>query len=508
MLALVCCVAVAAYTSEPHVVYLNTGNIDTRTAHSVSHFTARNAASEPQQYVVHVHAASFSVRQRLEFDLGVTLGAYLPRNAYLMVATPSLASAAAAHPDVDWVGEWLPEYRVSNAVVEHALREIERQQTSSGDPSNWTGELRIELTNSKSATAQRTSNVAASLAIDNPDVTVETLDGRPGVIIASDVAAMDAASVAASLSNSTDVHFVTPRLEPKILNHKARFHTQQGATTFPTTGNPSIWQMGLKGAGQRVAVADTGLDEAHCAFADTDKVPLYHTFLGATREDTDGHGTHVSGTVLGHVDADATNSLNGMAPDAQLLMLDIGFGSFLFGIPDDMANTGAGGFFEVAYREGARIHTNSWGSNSLGGYTDTSQDTDEYTHTRPNMLVTIAAGNSGNDGVDTVGAPATSKNALTVGASENQNDSLFQNVAYFSSQGLTEDGRLKPEVIAPGYGVVSAATGTACGEANLSGTSMATPAVAGSAALVRQYLADGWYPTGVSGGTAITEPEG
>ena len=107
---------------------------------------------------------------------------------------------------------------------------------------------------------------------------------------------------------------------------------------------------------------------------------------------------------------------------------------------------------------GARIHSNSWGAN-VNAYTLPTADVDEFMHSFDEMLILFAAGNSGQEGPGSIGAPATCKNCLTVGASENnmpENGLLDGNVAYFSSQGPAVGNRYKPDVVAPGFSVNSA----------------------------------------------------
>ncbi len=129
---------------------------------------------------------------------------------------------------------------------------------------------------------------------------------------------------------------------------------------------------------------------------------------------------------------------------------------------------------------------------------DATMDLDAYVWDHPDLLVVFAAGNSGPDD-NTVGNPATAKNCLAVAASLNGPASGA--LASFSSRGPTNDGRIKPEVAFPGQGVTSAASdgdvsAPSCETRSLSGTSMATPGVAGMALLVRQYFVDGYYPDG------------
>ena len=289
---------------------------------------------------------------------------------------------------------------------------------------------------------------------------------------------------------------------PKILNNVARKITQSaGATTEPYSN------AGLNGTGVVVGLSDTGIDENSCYFSDikgfiprskastpfTDlgyrKIVQYVDFSGSGGDDSGGHGTHVAGSIAGYSQSSG-NLYKGMASGSKIAFFDIA-GEFSYGLslPDDLAVT----LFPPAYSAGARLHSNSWG----GGYFYDAYCTevDQYLYQHSDFLILFAAGNSGDYGSGFVIAPGLSKNALTVGATVNALDS-YGDMAYFSSTGPTFDGRVKPDIVAPGYSVTSAyATQesysyTSCDTISKAGTSMATPVVAGTAALMIQYFKD------------------
>lgn len=275
---------------------------------------------------------------------------------------------------------------------------------------------------------------------------------------------------------------------------------------------------GLRGRGQVVAVADTGLDDRSCFFFDnsqkyatasTDrtgvvesgrrKVVQYVGYADST-DDLGGHGTHVAGTVAG-ASVDAYAAMDGVAPEAKISFFDIGKnGAQYLDVPVLYTDV-----FPKAYESGARIHTNSWGG-TRRQYGYQSFDIDGFTVDNPDMLILFAAGNSGANGLKSVGSPSNAKNCISVGAMETRDtdDDQFlpkSAVAWYSSMGPTYDGRIKPDLVAPGSQLMSAhcgydgsiglpTDGMNCGAAAKMGTSMATPVVAGIAALLRQYFMD------------------
>src|SRR6267154_2004278 len=261
-----------------------------------------------------------------------------------------------------------------------------------------------------------------------------------------------------------------------------------------------------------------------------------------------GHGTHTTGSVLGSGASSAglpglAGPIRGLAHEARLVFQAVEqemkwkdpanlsrYGRYLLaGIPLDL-----GQLLLDAYKKGARIHSNSWGGGGPGAYDSQCEQLDRFVWEHKSFCVVVAAGNDGTDkdgdgkiNPMSVSSPGTAKNCITVGACENLRtqfngetygawwpsdypvapykkapmaDNPDQVVA-FSSRGPTKDGRIKPEIVAPGTFVLStrstmiAANNTAWAAFPpsrfyfyMGGTSMATPLTAGAVAVVREYL--------------------
>ncbi|NQZ02758.1 MAG: S8 family serine peptidase [Bdellovibrionales bacterium] len=334
------------------------------------------------------------------------------------------------------------------------------------------------------------------------------------------------------------VLFVEPFVLP--IRQEDRANNEEPAYTGFETGTrisqfEAAWSRGFDGRGQKVAVSDTGLDMGtvrtlHPDFSAVRKGYKFGLFARDWR-DPQGHGTHVAGSVGGN-GAASEGRLSGGAYASEVIPQ--GMWSPVLNnltVPPDLSD-----MFQPAYNDGGRIHSNSWGSpRDLGAYTGMSQQVDQFMWDNPEYLILFAAGNSGVDNdkdgrIDegSVSSPGTAKNALTVGASENYlleggvqrplgdlmggepwgteplaSDTLSNNengLAAFSSRGPTRDGRLKPELVAPGTNIVSVCSRVEdatklWGNYNedycfAGGTSMSTPISAGGAAVARQFLAD------------------
>ncbi|KAF5020982.1 hypothetical protein F66182_6994 [Fusarium sp. NRRL 66182] len=321
-----------------------------------------------------------------------------------------------------------------------------------------------------------------------------------------------------------------------------------------------------KGQGQKVCVADTGFDkggttDVHDAFTGrVDRLFSWGRKRQNITDDPDGHGTHVCGSVLAKGQHDSEGPIDGTAPAATLVVQSMFAGfdgdgeSMLGGYPGDL-----GRLFDQGYQAGARVHTNSWGtplprSNRQNPYDSGAASIDKYIWEHQDMTVLFAAGNDGQDSnLDgkvndrSLGAEAAAKNCITVGASENLRPTLKsgdtgrpytyggfwprsfprnplkddhqannpEGLAAFSSRGPSLENRLKPDVVAPGTAILSTKSRKMANASNvsgvssdgrylyMSGTSMATPLVAGCCAAIRECLVKNGYKDETNG---VTNP--
>ncbi|MET9677269.1 S8 family serine peptidase [Streptomyces sp. NPDC006482] len=242
---------------------------------------------------------------------------------------------------------------------------------------------------------------------------------------------------------------------------------------------PEAWAAGYDGTGTKVAVLDTGADVEHPDLKG--RVTLSENFTDSeTADDRQGHGTHTISTVGGS-GAASGGKKKGVAPGADLLngkvLNDSGSGAASWII--------AG--MEWAVAQGADVVSMSLGSSVPTDCTDPMSAAAEELAQSKGTLFVLAAGNSGPT-LNTVSSPGCAPSVLTVGATD-RDDST----AYFSSRGPTiVNHTLKPEIAAPGVAISAAAAGGrgAYAYQSMSGTSMATPHVAGAAAIVKQRHPD------------------
>ncbi|MFK4083674.1 S8 family serine peptidase [Kribbella sp. NPDC020789] len=259
--------------------------------------------------------------------------------------------------------------------------------------------------------------------------------------------------------------------------------------SVPQIGAPAAWQAGHTGAGVKVAVLDSGIDATHADLSGAIAASADFTGSESGPDDRWGHGTHVASTITGS-GAASDGKYRGVAPDAELLngkvLGDDGRG------PESSVIAG----MEWAVAQGADVVNLSLGSEFASDGTGPMDQAVNRLSAESGALFVVAAGNDG-PGTGTVGSPAAADAALAVGAVD-KSDQL----AEFSSRGPRRgDGGIKPDITAPGVGIVAARAqhatiGTPVGSAylRLDGTSMAAPHVAGAAAILAGQHPD-WTAT-------------
>ena len=258
-------------------------------------------------------------------------------------------------------------------------------------------------------------------------------------------------------------------------------------------------QTGYDGSGVSVAVIDTGIDSLHVGLDDHDddnsthdpKVIAFYDPVNNPDKtngteiqayDDQGHGTHCAGTVAGT--GAPTYEHPGMAPQANLVGVKVldagGSGSF------SVVMAGMEWTVENRYKFNIRAASMSLGGPGPIEWTSSEEDSvNRYANemVRAGISMLIAAGNSAAPG--TIGTPGGAEDVITVGAL-NKNTAI----AEYSSEGPTEEGRVKPNVAFVGSDVMSAQHNSGDGYVAFSGTSMATPGVAGTVALMLQANPD------------------
>ncbi len=455
---------------------------------------------------------------------GIKLVSYIPNNAYIV---KSLKDEDLMDLDfVKWVGPYDAYYKMSEELVDRVIDE-----------------------NAKESDLYDPEFVQLDVIFfpGEEDEAIEQIENLIGSVIEKyKVGSLSKATIIvpvfhiSQVAKINGIQWIEPKNERVMHNDLAKNYTN---LTSVLQNHPN-----LTGTGIIVNVNDTGVDDTHPAFAQNPALPTSYPGNNTRikyvngRGDANGHGTHTSGSVLGNGALSGTvnsapvssepytnKQFAGMAPDANLVMLDIFGGDY-----NDYQ------MIQTAYAHGARISSNSWGYNGFAGpantYSGASATWDagvrdaSYSVGEQSFLVFFSAGNDGwgaNNGLggspNTIGSPGTAKNIITVGAYEearfadnmywtSSNDDIGE-VAGFSSRGPVgpnEDGigMFKPDIVAPGVYVLSAQSAQQSSSPDsspfswdfkngnvdsgdnyefMSGTSMSCPVAAGLGTLVYQY---------------------
>jgi len=291
-----------------------------------------------------------------------------------------------------------------------------------------------------------------------------------------------------ALARLKGVQWVTESAPVVLRNNRARWIVQTNKER-----DHKLWERGVTGSGVTVGHIDGRMYEDTCFFDDPTGVapgPTHRKVKWMSQGfGSDPHGTHTAGIIAG--DGRPKNhglAGSGMAPDAYLV-----HHSYFPNSSNLLA------MFEEAYSHGARIHSNSWGNDFSTYYDNWCRDIDAYSHDHEDTLVVFAVSNGMN-----IKNPENAKSSLSIAATKSDDPEEYHG----GGSGPTRDGRLKPELLAPGADIDSAAAGAKCLTLKLSGTSMAAPMVAGGAALLKQYFEDGYWPTGVANAADGFTPTG
>ncbi len=454
---------------------------------------------------------------------------YVPESAFIIRISERFSPLLSNIKTIKWVGDYEPELKLSAALTRNDAANEEQVMS-----------LHVKLFSGEKSGILKSviQKYAGTILYDKKDV-VKVLVKRKSISELSQIEGVEWIEEAKKpvLLN----YFMSEEAQTPLIADDDKENTDPYATLTGFESGVKLLQVqqayaaGVTGEGQIVGVADTGLDLGNVNNQLSDDFSTQVSkgyalgFFSQSWADPMGHGTHVTGSILGR-GAYSKGLLAGVAQDSKVVVQGLmgDFGDL--NIPPDLSD-----LFEPVYKDGVRIHSNSWG-HDVDDYDQFARSLDKVVWENPDLVILVAAGNSGEDldqdGVidsASLGSPSIAKNCITVGASENYvleggiqkmwgktrdgqkkwgtepiaSDMISDNpngIAAFSSRGPTVDGRLKPDVVAPGTNILSARSHhpkaeKLWGEFNehylwSGGTSMSTPLTAGAATLVRQFYMD------------------
>jgi hypothetical protein len=410
----------------------------------------------------------------------------VPEDAFIVRISNVKISALRALDFIQWVGKYEPRFKLHERVA------------------------RMHGSDRKAVSVL----LAGSPALQEVAILQKNVKGRHRIRELKSGSVMDVQANSAdikTLSESTAVLWVEPAPKMQLFDEVADQIVEGPGDNHKT----EIQALGYTGEGVTVAVADSGLNNGDAASMHPDLAGRVDAFLfyGALTDASDehSHGTHVTGIVAGdgatgEVDDNGLLFGLGMAPKSHIVVQRIFDGDGNYEAPPSYET-----LTHDATRAGAVIGSNSWGDDTQGRYDISAmefdarvRDADDGIEGDQPYILEFSAGNAG-PGPQTIGSPAVAKNVIATGASENDRLDLYiyddgiDTMADFSSRGPCEDGRIKPDLVAPGTWISSlrsAASSQADDNAWASispnyiyvgGTSQAGPHVSGAAAVFVQY---------------------
>lgn len=426
-------------------------------------------------------------------DAGVELLRYVPDDAFIVRLRGVDLESLRTLPFVQWVGDYRPDHKLHSALAPAPVANL-------GDNS------KITLLLAPDVTPEDIAGIRSGMAEIQQEAHYRfgrVLRGwvAPGQLI--------------RLAESTAVLWIEPAPEMR-LNDELASSIVGGVGTNHFT---AVQQISFDGRGSNappaihVAVADTGLGPGTTSGMHPDLVGrvagFFHYGGLPNAADEHSHGTHVAGIIagdgaLGTADGSGAWYGLGMAPKAKLVAQRIFDRNGKFQPPPSFEN-----LTRDAVRAGANVGNNSWGADIQGTYDVSAsefdalvRDADQLAAGDQPYILVFSGGNAG-PGPQTVASPAVAKNVIAVGASQSSRQNFLTHmggpemVASFSSRGPSQDGRIKPDLVAPGTWIASARSSVGSGSNDsltidndylyMSGSSQAAAHVSGAAAAFVQY---------------------
>ena len=415
--------------------------------------------------------------------MGVELVRYVPDDAFVARFEGASPGQVKRLSFVRWVGAYRPEHKLDARV-------------------KTDGNAQIRVLLSPKASAGERALVRRSLRRFAGETKL-----RFGNILQGEVTPAQLTR----LTRSDAVLWIEPAPHPRLLDE---ISSKIVGGDDGNAGTPTLTQqLGFDGSGVAVAVADTGLNNGDAETMHPDLAGRVDAFLyyGSLTDAADehSHGTHVTGIIGGNAATGETDEAGylyglGVAPGAHIVVQRIFDGAGNFEAPPSNET-----LTRDAVRHGAVIGSNSWGDDVQGRYDMSAyefdalvRDADAGTPGDQPYILEFSAGNAG-PGAQSLDSPAVGKNVIATGASENNRFDFFiytdgqDTIADFSSRGPCEDGRIKPDVVAPGTWIASLQSASATDENSWlpidnyyqyqGGTSQAGPHASGAAAVFVQY---------------------
>ncbi|OGC41104.1 hypothetical protein A2Y85_05975 [candidate division WOR-3 bacterium RBG_13_43_14] len=436
--------------------------------------------SETGYYLVKFNGPIYESMKNAVRSQGIELLEYIPFNVFVAKLSPEQKLAVSQLSFISWIGDYVPAYKISPDFVNSRTKDhmnilfwnnVDMKQAISSME-----QMGCEILNI--CDAQYVKYIEVRIAYDRIN----------------------------ELSRTPEIMYIEPWYETVLFNEQAQWVTQTWKNN-----DRKIWAKGLDGTGQVVNTSDTGILTSHNLVRDPAvpisgvgqypthrKIIAYRIPGGSSATFGDNaagvwHGTHTCGTICGDDSYVGQTVLDdGMPPKAKMYFMDIGTTAGGLSVP---ANYDSLWYPPYVGNAGgsARISSNSWGS-SGNTYTAAARMIDVFMWNRKDFLIIFSAGNSG-PAAGSVSSPSTAKDCITAGACGNS--FTANSMATFSSRGPTSDNRIKPTVTAPGVSLRSSIGPNNDSYSLMSGTSMSSPCIGGNAALVRDYFASGFYPTGI-----------